>query len=56
MTAGGAPAACVTVAPVNDELIVPSFNPNDEPSSASLVTVVVAGGEATVRCAMLLTP
>ena len=56
VTAGGAPVGCVTVAPVSDELIEPSFNPNDEPSSARLVTVVVNGGDETVRCAMLPTP
>ncbi len=53
---GGAPAGCVTVAPVSDEVMAPSFNPNDEPSSARLVTVVVAGGDETVRCAILPTP
>ena len=56
VAAGGAPVGCVTVAPVSDELIEPSFKPNDEPSSARLVTVVVNGGDETVRCAMLLTP
>ena len=56
VTAGGAPAGCVTVAPVSDELIEPSFNPNDEPSSARLVTVVVNGGDETVRWPMLPTP
>src|SRR5260221_2249894 len=56
VAAGGAPVGCVTVAPVSDELTAPSFNPKDEPSSARLVTVVVAGGDATVRCAILLTP
>ena len=56
VTAGGAPVGCVTVAPVSDEVIAPSFNPNDEPSSARLVTVVVTGGDETVRCAMLPTP
>ena len=49
VTAGGAPVGCVTVAPVSDELTEPSFNPNDEPSSARLVTVVVNGGDETVE-------
>src|SRR6478736_9143510 len=56
VAAGGAPDGCVTVAPVSDELIEPSFIPNDEPSSARLVTVVVNGGEETARCPMLPTP
>ena len=56
VAAGGEPAGCVTVAPVSDELIAPSFNPNDEPSSPRLVTVVVASGDETARCAMLPTP
>src|SRR5689334_14215965 len=56
VAAGGAPVGCVTVAPVSDELMAPSFNPKDEPSSARLVTVVVANGDETVRCAILLTP
>src|SRR5882757_4259146 len=44
VAAGGVPPAWVTVAPVSDEVIAPSFKPKDEPSSATLVTVVVAGG------------
>ena len=56
VSAGGAPAGCVTVAPVSDEVTAPSFSPNDEPSSARLVTVVVSGGDETARCAMLATP
>ena len=47
--ADGAPVGCVTVAPVSVVLIELSFNPNDEPSSVRLVTVVVNGGDATVR-------
>src|SRR5882672_317704 len=49
VAAGGAPAGCVIVAPVSDELTEASFRPNDEPSSATLVTVVVAGGDTTAR-------
>ena len=45
MVAGGVPAGCVTVAPVSDDWTDNSFSPNDEPSSATLVTVVVSGGE-----------
>ena len=53
---GGAPAGCVTVAPVSDEVIGAELQPEHEPSSPRLVTVVVAGGDETVRCAMLPTP
>ena len=56
VAAGGEPVGCVTVAPVKDELIEPSFNPNDEPSSETRVTVVVGGGDDTVRCPILPTP
>ena len=49
VAARGEPVGWVTVAPVSDELMAPSFNPNDDPSSARLVTVVVAGGDVTVR-------
>ena len=51
-----ASAALNRSAPVSDEVIAPSFRPKDEPSSASLVTVVVSGGDETVRCPMLPTP
>ncbi len=54
IVAGGAPAGCVT-APGNDEVTGPSFNPNEEPSSARLVTGM-SGGDDTVRCPILLTP
>src|SRR6266853_1740278 len=45
--AGGTPAGCVMVAPVSDELTEDNFRPNAEPSSATLVTVVVADGDVT---------
>src|SRR6267142_2355648 len=47
VAAGGTPAGCVMVAPVSDELTEASLRPNAEPSSATLVTVVVADGDAT---------
>src|SRR5882757_683773 len=50
VAAGGTPVGCVTVAPVSDEPTEASFRPNAEPSSATLVTVVVAGGDETARC------
>ncbi len=53
---GGTPAGCVTVAPVSDDVTEPSFKPNAEPSSAILVTVVVAGGDETVRWPILPVP
>src|SRR5712691_4365452 len=47
VAAGGTPAGCVMVAPVSDELTEASLRPNAEPSSATLVTVVVAAGDVT---------
>ncbi len=47
VAAGGTPAGCVMVAPVSDELTEASLRPNAEPSSATLVTVVVADGDVT---------
>src|SRR5712672_1410370 len=47
VAAGGTPAGCVMVAPVSDELTEDNFRPNAEPSSATLVTVVVADGDVT---------
>ena len=41
VAAGGVPVGCVTVAPVSEDCTDSSFSPNDEPSSATLVTVVV---------------
>ena len=41
VAAGGVPAGCVTVAPVSEDCTDSSFSPNGEPSSATLVTVVV---------------
>ncbi|MGY3444386.1 hypothetical protein ACVW17_004387 [Bradyrhizobium sp. USDA 4473] len=52
----GAPVGCVTVAPVNDDCTDSSFSPNGEPSSATLVTVVVAGGDETLRRPIKLAP
>ena len=49
VAAGGAPAGCVMVAPVSVELTEESLRPNAEPSSATLVTVVVSGGAVTAR-------
>ena len=46
---GGAPAGCAMVAPVSVELTEASLKPNAEPSSATLVTVVVSGGAVTAR-------
>src|SRR4029079_14002967 len=54
VAAGGVPLGCVTVAPVSDELIAPSFNPKEEPSSARLVTL--ADGDDNVRWPMRPTP
>ena len=56
VAAGGVPAGCVTVAPVSEDCTDSNFRPNGEPSSATLVTVVVNGGEDTLRRPMLAIP